>query len=348
MAWLIGIISIILLICFWRIFLPIALILGAATGLFFSYDYLKTEKRLKAEKETAAALERKIWLAQIDEKTNGEGWEIYYQPDPASNKMIARAVVAQSNDGLCTVSVQKRVNGAELTELKCPDVTISPYEKIEVKFEMDEVSKEMRLEKYTDSSDVYIPSDQYQFDRSLQYDEFINKLIISKAFAIHIPSEPTFWTRFELNDGNAILQLGKEKPKKAQNNEINNQATKAEETSKPPQALPWMNEQYQPLNVSKTITSSFDCTSAKSQVELLICSDQELASLDKTMADQYQALIKKMPKKQEVLELQRQFLKLRTELCIEPTPKNIQRSSVGCLKDLYRARIKELNIESQT
>ena len=42
------------------------------------------------------------------------------------------------------------------------------------------------------------------------------------------------------------------------------------------------------------ITPSFDCAKAKTEVEKLICSDPELARLDREMADKYNAMYQQM------------------------------------------------------
>lgn len=70
----------------------------------------------------------------------------------------------------------------------------------------------MRLEKYSDSEEVYIPSYQYSYSDQLSYKDFIKMLKNSQSLAIKIPASESFWTTFNIqNSSEVIAALGKKK-----------------------------------------------------------------------------------------------------------------------------------------
>ncbi len=184
-----------------------AVIAGIGFGLFLLNDNYQNEKRKKEKQQAEEAITQKIAIAKQHEASEGKKWEVYYEPDPASKIPIARTASIQSDDGLCFLSVQKRLNGAELTGLNCPEIKISSYQDIEVKFDTNDISQKMDLSNYTDSDGVYIPS--YQSGQ-FSYKNFVGMFGKAKSLAIQIPASKTFWTKFNLNGAQeAIAQLGK-------------------------------------------------------------------------------------------------------------------------------------------
>jgi hypothetical protein len=215
MAWLIGLVCVILVIVFWRIFLPLSVIAAVALALFFVFLSGQQEKQRKAEEVAAQALRARIARAQQNETSVDKEWQVYYEPDPANKMPVARTAMIQSDDGLCVISVEKRVNGTELTGLTCPGIHIPSYNDIDVKFDSMETSQKMRLETYSNSQDVYIPLNQY--NGYLSYKLFVDMLSTANSLAINIPASETFWTRFKLHGAaEAIRQLGK--PKETESN----------------------------------------------------------------------------------------------------------------------------------
>lgn len=213
MSWLIGIICIVLVIYFWRIFLPLGILAGLGLGGFFLYEEHQREQRQKAEVEAAQQLRERIAAAQKNATSNGKTWVLHGEPDPASGRNVARTAFIESNDGLCYLSVQKRIDGTELTGLTCPDIGIPEHKDIEVKFDTRDVSQTMDLKAYTDSDDVYIPSYQGSSWKYLSYSDFMKGLVSANSVAIQIPAAGGFWTTFSLK-GSApiIMQLGKQLP----------------------------------------------------------------------------------------------------------------------------------------
>jgi uncharacterized protein YecT (DUF1311 family) len=84
---------------------------------------------------------------------------------------------------------------------------------------------------------------------------------------------------------------------------------------------------------TQAIAASFDCNKAASWLEKTVCSNPELSKLDEELAKAYHdALASLSPEGQkETKQYQRQWLK-ELSSC----------QSVGCLKDVYKERIKQL------
>jgi hypothetical protein len=208
MAWLIGIVCVVIVVYFWRIFLPLAVIAGIGLGILSLYDNIKEENLRKEALLKEEALNARVAIAKENATSADKQWEIFYEPDPANGQRIARYASIQSDDGLCSLTVQKRINGSELTGLDCPDFKISSYSDIGIKFDTDDISRKMRLEGYNDSDGVYITSQQFQ--SYLQYSAFIDKLSTASSLAIDIPVPVLSWVRFSLSGAaDAISKLGK-------------------------------------------------------------------------------------------------------------------------------------------
>lgn len=215
MSWLIGIICVVIVISLWRIFLPLGILAAISIAGFILYENHESDKRKKVKIIETQQLRDRIASSQRNATSEGKEWIIYVESDPASDYKIARTASITSNDGLCNLTVQKRLNGTELTGLKCSGIKISEFDDIYVKFDTQESSKRMDLKGYSDSEDVYIPSYSYQSEYSgrLGYDAFISGLVTNNSVAIKVPSVGSFWTRFTLKGSSvAINQLGRKMP----------------------------------------------------------------------------------------------------------------------------------------
>ena len=102
-----------------------------------------------------------ITAAQENATSEGKEWITLYQSDPASEAKVARWASVESNDGLCKLTVEERLNGVRLTEINCPLIEISPYDGLEVKFDFLPTSYRLPLKNFSDSSRVFIPSSHY-------------------------------------------------------------------------------------------------------------------------------------------------------------------------------------------
>ncbi len=87
------------------------------------------------------------------------------------------------------------------------------------------------------------------------------------------------------------------------------------------------------LHCPGVLAQSFDCGQAQSQVERAICSSEELASLDESLADTYRQFRDSLdPEQRErATALQRLWLESRDRLCANGDPNSI----VFCLKQIY-------------
>jgi hypothetical protein len=127
MAWLIGIVCIVLVIKFWRIFLPLGLIAGVAIGLIL-LDAERTD-RAQAKLEQQKLEQRKLKVQKVQRALNASPmkdtkWEISSETDPASGKPVPRTASVVSDNGLCRLQVEQRVDRTRLAGIYCDDLLI--------------------------------------------------------------------------------------------------------------------------------------------------------------------------------------------------------------------------------
>lgn len=96
---------------------------------------------------------------------------------------------------------------------------------------------------------------------------------------------------------------------------------------------------------AEEIKPSFDCAKAKTRVEKLICSDAELAKLDREMSSEYHSLVSDKTLDGELKKIlknnQKKWLDSREKTpCLENEDISEQQK---CIKNVYRIRIKEIN-----
>jgi hypothetical protein len=212
MGWLVAIVCLILIAIFWRVLIPIALVLGVIAlvggGLFFLYlkvDSDRSERqRAKAEQE----LRQRIVTAQANAKGRERTWEVWSETDPASGAKVPRNASVLSHDGLCRLQVEERINRARLTGIYCSGLKISPYSDVDVKFDNRATSDRMGLERFSSGDDVYIPSNQYG---QLQYNDFLQRMTTAKTVALLLTVEGAgqHWIAFSLiGSGPALTEIG--------------------------------------------------------------------------------------------------------------------------------------------
>ena len=159
MAWLIAIVCIILLAVFWRVFAPIvafavvgAVLLGIV--LYFNSESNKREyeRKQQAERESVArereATRAKLAQGNAKAATVQRQWEVRTVKDPASGAAVPRTATVISDNGLCTLSVEQRLDGTKLTGIYCNDLNIlvDKYDgEIELKFDNRATSDKMPL-----------------------------------------------------------------------------------------------------------------------------------------------------------------------------------------------------------
>ncbi len=94
--------------------------------------------------------------------------------------------------------------------------------------------------------------------------------------------------------------------------------------------------------------ASFDCGKAKSKIEKLICSDEELAAQDRQLAAATTEVKAKYTGEwaQQFLKGQRTWLKLRDEACFVNENRSSTELKIECLNGVYGERLKELREQS--
>jgi ankyrin repeat protein/uncharacterized protein len=80
--------------------------------------------------------------------------------------------------------------------------------------------------------------------------------------------------------------------------------------------------------------ASFDCGKAESEVEKMICSDDELSRLDESLHKAYLEALKRTDIKNQMIKSQRQWLKNERDAC----------QNAECIRNAYEIRIKELGL----
>jgi|GEM_PF-1964391 len=83
--------------------------------------------------------------------------------------------------------------------------------------------------------------------------------------------------------------------------------------------------------------ASFDCGKAASEVEKLICSDDELSKLDDSLSKAYLQALKRADIKEQTIRSQRQWLKNERNTC----------QNAECIRKAYETRIKELGLPDE-
>ena len=220
MSWLIGFICIILFVVFWRIFLPLALIAAVGVGMLYFYSTVQEKKQENKRIAEAQLVQERIRFAtDVANKKIANSkltpivereWEVMSEVDPASGENIPRSATVLSDEGLCRLQIEQRTTGVKLAGIYCPGLTISASEPIDVKFDNRSTSDRMKVGQFSNSTDVFISSQQSKYDGNLQYDEFLRRMPEAKKVALQlkVKGASQFWTRFSLaGSKQALIQI---------------------------------------------------------------------------------------------------------------------------------------------
>jgi hypothetical protein len=208
MAWLIGIVCVILMIRFWRIFLPLGLIAGAALGLLWLSESRRSDAQAKAAQKLVEGKNLRIQRALNAEPKKGLKWELGSEIDPASGKEVQRTAAVSSENDLCRLQVEERVDGTRLAGIYCSELYLAnkyAATAIEVKFDNRDKSDSMLVNRFSGANDSYISSRQYS--DNLSYDEFIERLATANRVALYLNFEDigNRWVAFSLLDADKAL-----------------------------------------------------------------------------------------------------------------------------------------------
>ena len=222
MAWIVAIICIILIVIFWRIFVPLAVVVAVGIGVLLLYlkvDSDRSERaRLQAEKVVQekiaianATIQERIAKAKASAGSVEREWEVSTEADPASGKNIPRTASVLSDNGLCRLQIEQRMTATRLAAIYCPGLKISPNDDIDVKFDNRATSDKMQITKFSNGDDVFISSNQATYNRRLQYDEFLQRMTVAKKVALLLTVEGAgqHWITFSLlGTGPALTTIG--------------------------------------------------------------------------------------------------------------------------------------------
>ncbi len=218
MAWLIGIICVILIVIFWRISLPIFFLAVAGIGIWLLSENAEREQResmrAKAAQESRQKIEEarnKIERALAQGGETHHTWKVTTQEDPASGEEVPRNAWVSSDGNLCKLQVEQRLNGTRLTALYCPDIRVLHDEDIELKFDNRDTSDKMQISKFSDSESTYIQSYQKNYSGYLSYDDMLQRMSNANKVAIRLTVEggSKHWIRFSLSDSRpALVRIG--------------------------------------------------------------------------------------------------------------------------------------------
>ena len=210
-TWLVAIVCIVVVIVFWRIFVPLAIIAALGLGLLLLYlqgDSERSERKRKLEEQT---VRQRIAKAKATAGDVVREWEVSSETDPASGEKVPRYASILSDDGLCRLQVEERIDRARLASIYCSGLKISPYGDMEVKFDNRATSDKMEIQRFSNGDDVYIPSQQGNYRGHLAYDELLRRMTGANKVALLLTVEGAgqHWITFSLRGSSpALTKIG--------------------------------------------------------------------------------------------------------------------------------------------
>jgi hypothetical protein len=214
MSWLIAIISIILIIVFWRIFLPLALVGGVIVGLVILVIYVKdkntTQKRIEQEQRAQDLIARRIASARANLDFTRK-WEVISEKDPSTRRNGPRYAGILSETGLCRLQVEQRLTGEKLTAIYCFGLNTTSDSELYVKFDNKSTADKVELRKFSNGNDSFIPSQQLVYSGRLSYEQFLQGLVSAQKVALQlkIGGSPESWEVFSmLGSEDALNAIG--------------------------------------------------------------------------------------------------------------------------------------------
>jgi hypothetical protein len=195
----------------WAAIAVLALSVLAGVSFYGLVEYEEYEKASRIEEAALLAEKRQKTIDQARKEASAENrkWTIWAKTDPASGDKVGRTAFITSNDGLCRLNVESRINGVRLTGFDCEHFKIDHYQKIEVKFDFLDNSYGLPLEKFSDSDSVYIPSSDYSHTEA-DYDRFLKNLVTGNSVAFKVKEFDGYWVVFTLKHASETIgALGK-------------------------------------------------------------------------------------------------------------------------------------------
>jgi hypothetical protein len=133
------------------------LVFGAILYGVAFIGFMLQESYLKKDRDRALQdLKLKIEATQGDSIV--DEWEVLGSDDPASGKKIGRYTNIRSNNGLCSMSVEHRIDGTKLTGFRCDfnfDVPLMNSGFTSIKFDNDRNIQTMNYSAFKNSHDKF-------------------------------------------------------------------------------------------------------------------------------------------------------------------------------------------------
>src|SRR5262249_38851773 len=187
MMWLIAIICIILAVVCWRRFPPVAILAAYALIVLFVVHPRSEHNRNELQGKTAEAPQPTIVTAKASTGAIVRLWQVSSERDPVSEAKMPRTASVLSDDGLCRLVVEQHIDARQTVGVYCPTLTLSLRRDIDVKFDDRPTSDTMRVERFSDGSDIYIS--RHQDSYSLPYHEFLRRLALANKVAFLLNAE---------------------------------------------------------------------------------------------------------------------------------------------------------------
>lgn len=188
---------------FHKWFKRMLLLLIAAFIILVAYEYWGEQKFEKFKESERKRIKALVIAAQEQSISD----QLYAKPrlrgntmtDPASKKKIVESVNIQSEDGLCSITLLKSLDGLIDNVLVCKEISIrESYHYLTIKFDTEDNAYSEFIDNFKNSNV------KGTFDISHE------KLRCSNWLALKIPAFYSFWTRFDLTGTSTpIGQLGK-------------------------------------------------------------------------------------------------------------------------------------------
>ena len=218
MHWLAAIIGIILVVSFWPIFLRLAIFLAAIIGVLVLVENIQSANREReralaeqARAKVEKSLREKFWKVNSEKIGKEQEWTLNFERDPASGASVPRSAGVLSENGVCRITTEQRMDGTRLTGINCPEFKLDSYNEIEIKFDNKATSDKMNLKKFSDGDGVYIGTRQDGYEGRLNYEEFLNRMAEANKIALKLKFEVAGyqWMTFSLaNAGPALTAIG--------------------------------------------------------------------------------------------------------------------------------------------
>ena len=209
-----GFIILIVGLIYWRLFIPLGIVLALA---FVSFVFLQKDtvyekrsshlsERYQADNHIdswATELAKKVQTAKETASSEGKYWRAHLEKDPASHIDVVRAAKVVSDDELCELWVYEPLDGEEYSKLICAGFNFIGEKEITVKFDYESHSEKMAIDVRT-SGELRIPNEQPYW--GLDYRKFLQGLTSGTAVAFKIPILDGVWIRFSLEGSTPIIE----------------------------------------------------------------------------------------------------------------------------------------------